>query len=234
MRMWKVGVFSPVVCRSSSHKLMWGNCSSCFHFLLFPFLFPPPPVKTKRFQFKTQVQAGSLLLVKKRRKKSTLKNLREQDFLQPDRHGFDLQPVRMRHSAYFHTLDENWIHRLNWDTVHSYESCSAAPEGNKSSSSGYKITRIFCIPNGAHWCVSFSPASPLLCLDSHTRGTFKTYRCLFFPNASQWDKAPKKGPMTSHEKTQEVAIPRFGHCEYLASKPGAVPVVKIRGPRTFS
>lgn len=37
----------PVVCRSSSHKLMWGNCSSCFHFLLFPFLFPPPPVKQK-------------------------------------------------------------------------------------------------------------------------------------------------------------------------------------------
>lgn len=30
-------------CRSSSHILIWGNCNICFHFLLFPFLFPPPP-----------------------------------------------------------------------------------------------------------------------------------------------------------------------------------------------
>lgn len=33
-------------CRSSSHILIWGNCNICFHFLLFPFLFPPPPART--------------------------------------------------------------------------------------------------------------------------------------------------------------------------------------------
>lgn len=27
--------------------LMWGNCNICFHFLLFPFLFPPPPAGKK-------------------------------------------------------------------------------------------------------------------------------------------------------------------------------------------
>lgn len=42
---WGQELLLPVVCRSSSHKLMWGNCSICFHFLLFPFLFPPPPAK---------------------------------------------------------------------------------------------------------------------------------------------------------------------------------------------
>lgn len=39
---------SPMLCRSSSQRLMWGNCSSCFHFLLFPFLFPPPPESNRQ------------------------------------------------------------------------------------------------------------------------------------------------------------------------------------------
>lgn len=33
----------PIVRRSSSHWLMWGSFSISFHFLLRPFLFPPPP-----------------------------------------------------------------------------------------------------------------------------------------------------------------------------------------------
>lgn len=39
-------------CRSSSHILIWGNCNICFHFLLFPFLFPPPPVRKTDLQLK--------------------------------------------------------------------------------------------------------------------------------------------------------------------------------------
>lgn len=39
--------FLPIVRRSSSHWLMWGSFSISFHFLLRPFLFPPPP-KTQR------------------------------------------------------------------------------------------------------------------------------------------------------------------------------------------
>lgn len=35
---------SPRRSRSSSHWLMWGNCSICRHFLLLPFRFPPPPM----------------------------------------------------------------------------------------------------------------------------------------------------------------------------------------------
>lgn len=39
-------------CRSSSHILIWGNCNICFHFLLFPFLFPPPPARRTDLQLR--------------------------------------------------------------------------------------------------------------------------------------------------------------------------------------
>lgn len=39
-------------CRSSSHILIWGNCNICFHFLLFPFLFPPPPARSTDLQLR--------------------------------------------------------------------------------------------------------------------------------------------------------------------------------------
>lgn len=41
-------VVSPIVRRSSSHWLMWGSLSISFHFLLRPFLLPPPPERDER------------------------------------------------------------------------------------------------------------------------------------------------------------------------------------------
>lgn len=42
---------SPRLSRSSSHWLIWGNCSICRHFLLLPLRFPPPPVEANRRYF---------------------------------------------------------------------------------------------------------------------------------------------------------------------------------------
>lgn len=51
---------SPIVRRSSSHWLMWGSLSISFHFLLRPFLLPPPPERDEREkQMKTHQLAQS-------------------------------------------------------------------------------------------------------------------------------------------------------------------------------
>ena len=38
--------YSRILFLMSRHVDMWGNFSICFHFLLFPFRLPPPPVET--------------------------------------------------------------------------------------------------------------------------------------------------------------------------------------------
>ena len=49
---------SPRLSRSSSHWLIWGNCSICRHFLLLPLRFPPPPVEANRRYFLIPAIAG--------------------------------------------------------------------------------------------------------------------------------------------------------------------------------